>query len=219
MLRYEAMIFDLDGTLLDSLPDIEQSINHTLKHLELPLLSNDEVQSYIGNGVHNLIELCLPNGKDDIHFEKCLTMFRKHYIDNMTIKTLPYEGIYQALAELDKYGCKMAVVSNKVDGAVKELVKHYFSQYITIALGECAAIPRKPDPSGLLQAAQLLNVSPSKCLYVGDSPSDIFTADKAGMISVGVTWGYRSEDELRKANATFIATAPSQLPEFLNPQK
>jgi len=213
------MIFDLDGTLLDSLPDIEHSINHTLKHLGLPLLSMDEVQCYIGNGVYNLIELCLPGGKDDVHFNDCLTMFRTYYINHMTNRTLPYNGICQALADLDQCGCKMAVVSNKVDKAVKQLVQYFFDQYIKIAIGECPDTPRKPDPSGVLVAAAMLNVDPSKCLYVGDSPSDILTADNAGMISVGVAWGYRSEDELRTAKAKYILTNPDQLLKLLDPNK
>ena len=198
-----AIIFDLDGTLLDTLGDLQAATNHALAQFGYPLRSIEEVCRFVGNGAERLIRQAVPEGAD---WAPVLSAFQSYYAAHCDIRTRPYDGIPEALALLgEKY--PLAVVSNKPDRAVKELAKIYFPTLF--ARGESTDCPRKPAPDMVRKAMAALGVD--RCVYVGDSDVDILTAKNAGMPCVSVTWGFRSEEELRTAGAEHLCHHPADL--------
>lgn len=199
-----AILFDLDGTLLDTLGDLHAAVNHVLLQFGYPTRSIEEVCRFVGNGAARLIRLAVPEGADP---EPVLTAFQSYYAAHCDILTKPYDGIPQALAILaEKY--PLAVVSNKPDRAVKELAKIYFPGLY--ARGESADCPRKPAPDMVHKAMAAIGVG--RCVYVGDSDVDIVTARNAGMPCLSVTWGFRGEEELRAAGGRYFCHDPKNLP-------
>ncbi len=211
----KAVLFDLDGTLLDTLDDLFDSVNVTLTHFSFPKRSRDEIRAFVGNGVSNLIYRALPEGQKDAH-EKALAFFRSHYALHANDKTRPYDGILPMLTTLCEKGIRLAVLSNKHDSAVQALVREHFP-LITLSAGEREAegIPKKPAPDSLFWAMKQLGAEPSECVYVGDSEVDVETSKAAGVACIAVTWGFRDRDELEKAGATAFADSPAQLEKML----
>ena len=212
--RYGAVVFDLDGTLLDTIDDLAHSVNYALRLHGFPERTTEEVRRFIGNGASRLIELSIPNGLANPLFEGCLSEFRDHYADNMH-QTRPYPGIMGLLERLSARGMRLAIVSNKPDAAVKELSREWFGALIDIAIGESSGISRKPDPATVYLALKEMNAEPSRCACVGDSEVDVQTARNAKMAFVGVTWGYRDRETLMRSGADILTDTPGELADVL----
>lgn len=210
-MRYDALIFDLDGTILNTLPDLTSSVNYALDKYGFPTRSIDEVRTFIGNGVGLLIKRSLPDSVDDETVEKCLLEFKAHYQENFAKKTVPYDKITDVLTFLKSKGIKIGVVSNKFDLATKALCKKFFNGLIDYAVGEIIGIPRKPDPTSLLNAINTLEVLKQNVLYLGDSEVDIQTAKNAGVDLVSVSWGFKDQDFLIRNGAKKIINEPIQI--------
>lgn len=207
------VIFDLDGTLLNTLDDLADSTNYALSKFGYPTRTIEEVRQFVGNGVAKLIERAIPDGKNNSNFEKCLSIFKENYAQNMYNKTAPYNGIIEMLSNLKSKGIKIAVVSNKFDLAVKELCKKYFEGFIDFAAGENEAqgIKKKPAPDTVLSVLRKFSFSPEDAIYVGDSDVDIMTAKNSKMPCISVTWGFRDEKFLLKSGATILINTPSEI--------
>lgn len=213
--KIKAVIFDLDGTLLDSLTDLHLSVNASCQAHNCPTHTKDEVCSYVGNGVYKLIERAIPDGVNNKSFESALSYFKEHYAIHMYDHTGAYEGIYDALDKLKADGYRLAVVSNKFDAAVKELCKRYFPEHIEIAIGEneAAGIKKKPAPDTVIAALRELGITPDEAVYVGDSDVDVHTAKNSGMKCISVLWGFRSRDFLESVGAEIFANTADELAE------
>lgn len=209
----KAVIFDLDGTLLNTLDDLADSTNYALSKFGYPTRTIEEVRQFVGNGVAKLIERAIPEGKNNPNFEKCLSIFKENYAQNMYNKTAPYNGIIEMLSNLKSKGIKIAVVSNKFDLAVKELCKKYFEGFIDFAAGENEAqgIKKKPAPGTVLSVLNEFNFAPEDAVYVGDSDVDIMTAKNSKMPCISVTWGFRDKKFLLENGATILINAPSEI--------
>ena len=206
-----AILFDLDGTLLDTLEDLKDATNHVLGCYDCPQRSLEEVRRFVGNGARRLIAQALPGKADDPDTDEVLQAFQSYYKDHCQIKTKPYAGILEILDALRKAGYPMAIVSNKPDSAVKPLGARYFPGLY--AQGETADCPRKPAPEMVFRAAETLGVNPENCVYVGDSEVDVLTAKNAGMVCLSVLWGFRDEAELRENGALYFCEKPCEIPE------
>lgn len=202
-----AVIWDLDGTLLDTLADLTDSTNRTLAHFGFPIRTAWEVRSFVGNGVGQLLAKAVPPGTEEAVTRQALNWFHLDYAHHCQDQTGPYPGIPEALAALKALGYPMAVVSNKPDGAVKELARQWFPDLY--ARGEGPDCPRKPAPDMVFRAMEALGVE--RCVYVGDSEVDIRTARRAGVPCLSVLWGFREEAELRRAGGTYFCAEPGQL--------
>lgn len=209
----KAVIFDLDGTLLNTLDDLADSTNYALSKFGYPIRTIEEVRQFVGNGVAKLIERAIPEGKNNPNFEKCLAIFKENYAQNMYNKTAPYNGIIEMLSNLKTKGIKIAVVSNKFDLAVKELCKKYFEGFIDFAAGENEAqgIKKKPAPDTVISVLNEFNFASEDAVYVGDSDVDIMTAKNSKMPCISVTWGFRDEKFLLENGATILINAPSEI--------
>ena len=203
----ELVIFDLDGTLLNTLEDLRNSTNFALSEFGFPKRSLEEVRSFVGNGVRKLIERAVPQSCDKETTEKCLEIFKKNYSENMYNNTAPYNSILEILKDLRNNGLKIGVVSNKFDSAVKELCKKYFEDLVDIAIGQAGDVPKKPAPDGVLKAIKLLGAE--NIVYVGDSGVDVQTAKNANIPCIGVTWGFRDKKDLKGAD--FIIDNPHDI--------
>lgn len=212
---YRTVIFDLDGTLLNTLEDLKDSTNYALRSCGFPERTSEEVRRFVGNGIHKLIERAVPDGTEEDKLEQVFQIFRSYYVTHCQIKTKPYEGIMELLESLKQKGCQMAIVSNKNDVAVKELAEQYFEDYIDIAIGEREGIRRKPAPDSVFEAMRLLGAKSSECVYVGDSDVDRATAQNAGLACVSVTWGFRDEEELCRLSPEYMIRQPEELLEIL----
>lgn len=208
MKKYKAVIFDLDGTLLDTLEDLKDSVNYALGNAGMPLRSLEEVRTFVGNGVRRLMELAVPSGEENPEFDKVFEDFKKHYALHCNDKTAPYPYIMELLSELKKRGYQMAVVSNKFYDAVQELRKLYFEEYIEIAIGEKEGIRRKPAKDTVVEALRELGIDKEDAVYVGDSEVDIATAENTGMDCIAVAWGFRTREEQKKAGGKVFADTP-----------
>lgn len=209
----KAIIFDLDGTLLDTLSDLTDSVNYALGTMGYPQRSEREVRMFVGNGVKKLIDRCIPDESDEVRAD-VLKVFVEHYKSNMTNKTKPYLGITQALERFRSMGYKIAIVSNKFDAAVKKLSDMYFAAMIDEAIGESERVRKKPAPDSVLTAMELLKTDKGSAVYVGDSDVDVLTAHNASIKCIGVTWGFRDRDVLEKAGADYIASTALELIEY-----
>lgn len=210
------LIFDLDGTLVDSLPGIAASLNRTLDAHGLPGHSDAMVRGFIGNGLRNLIMRAAPQGADPSLIESLLSLYRKDYDLSWSTGTLVYPGIHHMLDELRLAGFSMSVLSNKVHAFTVEMARSIFpSIHFSAVLGQREGVPHKPHPAGALQIAEILGASPENCVVIGDSTMDIETAASAGMRSIAVSWGYHDRDRLLAAGAGNVIDHPSELPPLL----
>lgn len=212
----DTVIFDLDGTLLNTLEDLKDSTNYALNKFGYPQRTLEEVRKFVGNGVRKLIERAIPEGSGNPDCEECLKTFKEHYAKNMYNKTAPYQGIFDMLLQLKENGIKTAVVSNKFDLAVKELCKKYFGELIEIAIGESENVRKKPAPDSVLKAIKELNSSIKNCIYAGDSDVDVQTAQNTGIECIGVTWGFRDRSLLEKEGAQYIIDTPDEFIKIIN---
>ncbi len=194
--KYDAVIFDLDGTLLDTLKDLTDSLNVVLERYHLPVHTEDEVRRFVGNGIPKLIERAIPDGTGHPQYREILQDFKEYYGEHCMDATEPYPGIPALLGWLKKEGYKTAIVSNKADFAVKKLKQVYFRDQILTAIGEREGIRKKPAPDTVLQALKELEVSPERAVYIGDSDVDVETALNSGMDGIAVSWGFRSREFL-----------------------
>lgn len=211
MKKYDTVIFDLDGTLLNTLEDLTDSVNFALSLYGYPCRKIEEIRRFVGNGVARLIELSIPDGTNNPQYEKCLADFRSHYSKNMQNKTNAYKGIMELLEQLSKENYKIAIVSNKFDMAVKELNQVYFGKYIKVAIGESENVSKKPAPDTVFKALRELGSNANKAVYVGDSEVDVKTAKNSGIVCIGVTWGFRNRKVLEQKGANYIIDKPQEL--------
>ena len=211
MMKYKAIIFDLDGTLTDTLEDLCLSVNHALRSCELPERTLDEVRHFVGNGVRKLIERSVPSGTEPRLLEQCFETFRAHYVIHCQDHTCLYPGIASLLTALHAKGYKMAVVSNKLQSGVDELADLFFNGVIDVAIGERPGIPCKPAPNMVLAALAQLGVTPSEAVYVGDSDVDLQTAANAELPCISVLWGFRNRDFLVAHGATMLVERPQDI--------
>lgn len=216
MKRYSTFIFDLDGTLLDTLADLAASVNYALGSCGLPQHTTDDVRRFVGNGVRVLMERAVPQGAQNPLFDTAFATFRQHYLEHSLDTTRPYDGIPQLLAELRQRGCRLAVVSNKFYAATQELCRHFFPDTISVAIGEHEAegIRKKPAPDTVVEALRQLGVSSEGAVYVGDSDVDILTARNSGLPCISVLWGFRSRDFLIQHGATTFALTPQDILQY-----
>ena len=207
----KAIVFDLDGTLLDTLTDLAASTNYALRSCGMPEHSIDDVRCFVGNGVRMLMTRAVPDGESNPRFDEAFSVFRQHYMQHCLDTTCPYPGIMEALARLKEKGMMLAIVSNKMQAATEELRQHFFSQYIDVAIGESAAIRKKPAPDTVNEALRLLGISHDEAIYVGDSDVDIDTARAAMMPCASVLWGFRDRQFLLNHGATRLLSSPEEL--------
>lgn len=225
-MMYDTYIFDLDGTLLDTLGDLATSVNYALRTHGMPEHSIDDVRRFVGNGVRRLMERAVPDGANNPHFAAAFATFREYYLHHSLDTTRPYEGIPETLATLRERGCRLAVVSNKMRKATEELCRHFFPDTIEVAIGEdeAAGIQKKPAPDTVFAALEALESlgeprdslgSPREyAVYVGDSDVDVETAHNAGIPCISVLWGFRDKDFLLQHGAKTFISAPQDLLEI-----
>ena len=210
-----SVIFDLDGTLLNTLDDLWASVNYSLAQNGYPLRSKSEVRSFLGNGVRVLIEKSLPKNVEKEEVESVLAIFRPYYLSHSMVQTCPYPGVLELLKNLKKKGIKTAIVSNKPDAAVQELYGSLFKNVVNLAIGECPDVCRKPYPDMLLKALELLGSDASSSVYVGDSEVDYATSKNAGVRYIGVSWGFRDRSFLEELGVEEIIDKAEELIRFL----
>lgn len=211
----KAVIFDLDGTLLNTLYDLTDAVNYALEKYGQPQRSIEKVRAFVGNGLRNLMLQAVPDGDNNPAFEELFVFFREYYKAHCNIKTAPYEDILALMEELKQRHIKMAIVSNKIDSGVKELNGIHFSEYVEVAIGEREGISRKPAPDSVNEALRILEVDKADAVYVGDSDVDIRTANNADVRCVSVTWGFRDEAFLKEHGAKALIHRPLELLDYL----
>lgn len=194
--HFDAFIFDMDGTLLHTLPDLTVTINKALEREGFPTHSEEQVKTYVGNGVLALVKLAVPEGSTDEDVQRIRNAFQDLYADYGTKLTAEFEGMGSVLRELKAQGKKLGIMSNKFEAGVREVEQAYFPGLFDVVHGETDVIPRKPEPGGLLLCAEELGLKPEQCVYFGDSASDLIAAHNAGMAAVAVMWGYQPHEKL-----------------------
>ena len=209
--EYDTYIFDLDGTLLDTLTDLAASCNYALQQYGMAQRTIEEVRMFVGNGVKKLMERAIPDGLANPQFDEVYQCFRQHYLKHGLDHTAPYPGVLPMLAELKRRNKKIAVVSNKFYMATEELCKHFFDQYVEVAIGEREGIKKKPAPDTVLEALAQLGVTGDNAVYIGDSDVDIATANNCQLPCISVLWGFRDKDFLLRSGATPLISAPAEL--------
>ncbi len=214
-MKYKAVIFDLDGTLTDTLEDLKNSVNYALACFGFPERTLDEVRCFVGNGVRRLIKLSVPENISDEVSEKCIGVFKEHYEANSCVKTKPYDGAIDLLKVLKDSGIKTAVVTNKMHSAAAEITRKFFGDLIEVTVGQVDGMSQKPQPDGVYKALEILDVAKGDAVYVGDSEVDCVTAGNAGLPCIGVTWGFRSREVLEQNGADFIVDSPEEILKFI----
>lgn len=211
LMKYKTVIFDLDGTLLNTLDDIRDSLNISLSKFGQDEKSAEEVRRAVGNGSRRLVELSLEGGDKHPMFQNVFDFYNAYYPEHSNIKTRPYEGVIKLLKELKERGVKTAIVSNKPQEAVSILSREIFGGLVELSIGESAELPRKPNPAMLQRAVKELGCSLEDCVYVGDTEVDVSTAENAGMDLVIVLWGFRTKAELIKSGAKIFVADTEEL--------
>lgn len=214
-MHHKAVIFDLDGTLLNTLDDLADSTNYALARHGFPARTREEVRQFVGNGVAMLLHRAVPAGTGPEEEVACLDTFRRYYLTHMRCKTAPYPGIPELLERLNRAGCAVAVVSNKFDAAVKALCADYFGARVPVAIGESEGVRKKPAPDTVYRALEELGIPAARAVYVGDSEVDLETARNAGMDCISVSWGFRETAFLLACGARTVAANPEALERLL----
>ena len=214
-MTYKTAIFDLDGTLLDTLDDLRDAVNATLSRYGYPPRTQEDIRRFVGNGVRSLVALSLPCGEDTPDFEKILADFRTYYAAHAEIKTAPYEGVRDLLARLRAHGLRVAVVSNKFEAAVQALCRRYFGDLVEVAVGDDPSRARKPAPDGVFAALAALGEGVDGAVYIGDAETDVETARAAGIPCLSVLWGFRDRARLIEVGATCFAETAAELEKIL----
>ena len=214
-MSYKAVLFDMDGTLLDTLEDLCDSTNHALAQMGYPLRGIEEIRRFIGNGAEKQIRRAVPEGTSEGKIMETLAAFRAYYQDHCQIKTKVYDGLLDVLSELKEKGVKMAVVSNKPDAAVKKLSREYFGDRLDYAIGPSDGVRCKPYPDMAEEALKALGVEKKAAVFVGDSEVDVQTGLNAGLDVIAVSWGFRSREVVIEAGAKMIADDASELEKLI----
>ena len=204
----KGVVFDMDGTLLNTLPDLKALTNAVLSDLGYPTHTEEAIRGFIGDGVRALMMRAMPDSASDDEKEAALAEWKSRYQEFGRRKTVPYPNIIEMLEGLKSKGVKLGVLSNKFDAAVKDLAGFYFPATFDVAKGESPTCPRKPDPTGLLASIQEIGLNPSQVAYIGDSAGDMKTAKAAGAMAIGVSWGYQTVDRLVSAGADMVIDDP-----------
>jgi phosphoglycolate phosphatase len=215
---YQAILFDLDGTLLDTLEDLADAMNRVLAGKGFPTHELDAYRYFIGDGAAMLVTRVLPEAaRSDALIQTCLAEFRQDYGENWRVKTQAYDGVQEMLDKLTARGLPMAVLSNKPQAFTRRYVSELLADWrFDVVLGQREGVPRKPDPAGALEIAELLNIAPADFLFLGDTAGDIKTAVAAGMYPVGVLWGFRPAEELLDGGAQALIARPLEILELLD---
>jgi phosphoglycolate phosphatase len=215
-MNYKAAVFDLDGTLLDTLGDLTDAVNATMDFYGYPRRTVAEVRSFVGNGVERLIALSLPDGFDTPDFEEITAYYRAYYAAHSEVKTGPYPGVIDLIDRLETAGIRTAVVSNKPNGATVKLCAKYFPG-IGVVGGEreSEGVRRKPWPDMVFRAVEEMGLTPSDCVYIGDSEVDVLTAKNAGMDCITVLWGFRDREDLEREGASCFAETADRVFEMI----
>lgn len=211
----KTVIFDMDGTLLDTLEDLYLSVNRAMRAFGFPERSREHVRASVGNGVEKLMQACVPEGKKNPRFVECLAYYRKEYGAHMNDHTAPYPGIIELLKKLKNSGYRVAIVSNKPDQPVKGLCERFFQDLIPVAIGESPQVARKPAKDTVVAAMEELDAGKDDCIYIGDSEVDVLTAKNSGIPCVLVTWGFRDRETLEKLGAWKIVDTAEELGKVL----
>jgi len=214
-MKYQLAIFDLDGTLLNTLDDLADSTNYIMRQFGYPERTVEEVRKFVGNGIRKLLERSAPKGTLPEEIDRMFVQFKEHYGAHCADKTKPYDGIMELLNALKKQGVKLAVVSNKADYAVKALCEQYFPEYFDVAVGERVGIARKPAPDTVHEVLKNLQMEKSQAVYIGDSEVDVQTAKNAELNCIAVDWGFRDKKVLKEAGAETIVSTPEILFNYL----
>ncbi|MBO6016906.1 MAG: HAD-IA family hydrolase [Oscillospiraceae bacterium] len=214
-MRYKAVLFDMDGTVLDTVDDLADSVNASLRQYSLPEVSRAHVVQTLGNGAAYLIRRSLPEGCSEELYEQVLAFYKPWYKAHCRIKTKPYPGILPLMEALRSGGIRQAIISNKPDPAVQELAEVFFPGLLDVVVGESPEIRRKPSPDMFFAAVSRMGLEVSDCVYIGDTEVDIETARTAGMDCISVTWGFRPEEQLIAAGAAELVHTPSELEALL----
>ena len=212
--RFDTFVFDLDGTLLDTLPDLVVLTNAVLRECGFPERTSAEILSYVGNGVKALMYQAVPQDADEEAVEAAMSRWKELYPQYGYRLTKAYAGIPETVAELKRRGARLGVLSNKFDQGVHDVIDAYLPGMFHVKHGECADIPRKPDPTGLLRSIAELGSTPDRTAYVGDSPGDVAVSRNAGTFAIGVAWGYHHADDLRAAGADVVLEDARELLRF-----
>ena len=215
----DTVIFDMDGTVLNTLEDLTVSVNYVLSEFNMPCHKTEEYRMFFGNGIAHALKCAAPEGTPEELIEKMLPMFRDHYNRHCLDRTKPYDGIIDLMGRLKANGYKMAIVSNKIDSAVKELNDRFFSEYIDVAIGEKPGIKRKPAPDTVFAALKELNSPKEAAIYIGDSEVDFQTALNSGLPCISVLWGFRDKAFLISKGATVFAETPEDVYNILKSVK
>ena len=209
--KISTIVFDLDGTLLNTLEDLADSTNYALRQYGFAERTLEEIRAFVGNGVRKLIERALPEGAENPLFNSVFSCFKSYYVDHCMEKTGLYAGIPEMLHELKSAGYHLAIVSNKLQSGVDELYEHYFSDTVDVAVGERPELNRKPAPDMVLLALEKLGVSTDEAVYVGDSDVDVATARNSGLPCISVLWGFRDKEFLVQHGAHCFAQTPEEI--------
>lgn len=212
--QFETFVFDLDGTLLDTLTDLANSCNRALREFGMPERTVEEVRQFLGNGVRRLMGNAVPQGETNPVFEDVLKAFRDDYFAHQFDTTRPYPGIVELLGELRQREIRVAVVSNKFNAATCALCRQFFASLVDVAIGEREGIRKKPAPDTVYEALRQLGAKRETAVYVGDSDVDIQTAKNAGIPCINVLWGFRNRDFLIAHGATTLVETPMELLDF-----
>ena len=211
----QAVIFDLDGTLLDTLDDLADATNWALRQNGMPQRTLGEVRQFVGNGVRRLMERAVPDGEQNPLFEKAFDDFKAYYVEHCQDKTHLYPGVSEMLQRLKAQGLRLAIVSNKLQAGVDELYLRYFSDTVEVAIGERPEVRRKPAPDMVRAALKALRLLPEEAVYVGDSDVDLQTATNSGLPCISVLWGFRDRDFLLQHGALVLAEQPEEIVNLL----
>ena len=198
---YKFVFFDMDGTVLNTIDDLRNAVNHTMRHFGLPEIDTWQCKHYTGNASRHLIRCSVPDGEDNPRFEEIYNFYVPYYRDHCAIETAPYDGILWLMEQLKAAGVKMAVVSNKPDPAVKNLADVWFPGLLECAIGESPTVRRKPAPDTVFEAMKLMGATAEESVYIGDTEVDIQTAANCGMDCIAVTWGFRDFEEIKDLGA------------------
>ena len=214
-MRYKAVLFDMDGTVLDTLGDLTNAVNHVLTLCGMPQREKREVAGFLGNGAAHLLAKSVPAGTSEEMLAEMLRVYQPWYDSHCAILTAPYPGILPMMEALREAGVKQAVISNKQDSAVRHLAEQHFPGLLEVAVGESATVRRKPNPDAVLAALREMGVSRDDAVYVGDTEVDLRTAENAGLACAAVGWGFRTEEQLRAAGAGHIFQSADELRDWL----